>query len=325
MKTGALVISLDFELYWGIGDHIVYNDYQTYFDNTVKVIPEILKLFSKYEIQCTWATVGMLWNENWNEWQKNTPTMTPNYQNELLSNYMLEQKNISPKADLDHFFALNLIKSIQNTKGQEIGTHTYSHYYCNEESRSKAALNADLRNAIKIASKTETHLESLVLPRNQFLPEILEILKVNGIKSVRTNPKVWFWHLANQNKKSSRIARLVDSYSSFLMFKSYPWFHLEMKQGVLLQPASRFLRPISKRFHFLNKLRINRIKKEMTFAAENNEIYHLWWHPHNFALEPKLALEELDEILKHFKYLYNKFKFRSLSMKDVYQEYKKYG
>ena len=325
MKTGALVISLDFELYWGIGDHIIYNDYLTYFDNTVKVIPEILKLFSKYQINCTWATVGMLWNEDWNEWQKNIPKTTPNYQNEVLSNYILKEKSISTKANRHHFFALNLIKSILNNNGQEIGTHTYSHYYCNEKNRSVEALNADLQNAFKIASKTETKLESLVLPRNQFVPETLEILKANGIKSVRTNPNVWFWHLANQNKKSSRIARLVDSYSSFLRCKSYSWFHLEMNQGVLLQPASRFLRPISKRLTFFNKLRINRVKKEMTFAAKNNEIYHLWWHPHNFAVEPKLALEELEEILKHYHILNNKFKFKSMSMRDVCKEYMKYG
>ena len=167
MKTGALVISLDFELYWGIGDHIIYNDYLTYFDNTVKVIPEILKLFSKYQINCTWATVGMLWNEDWNEWQKNIPKTTPNYQNEVLSNYILKEKSISTKANRHHFFALNLIKSILNNNGQEIGTHTYSHYYCNEKNRSVEALNADLQNAFKIASKTETKLESLVLPRNQ--------------------------------------------------------------------------------------------------------------------------------------------------------------
>ncbi|MBC42546.1 MAG: polysaccharide deacetylase [Pusillimonas sp.] len=325
MKNGAFVISLDFELYWGIGDHIDYDNYKMYFDNTLKIIPEMLNLFSKYQIHCTWATVGMLWNENWEEWKKNLPLILPEYQREVLSNYQLDKRITIQNVDQNHFFGLDLINKINKTEGQEIGTHTYSHYYCNEENRNIDALDADLRKAREIAEKTQNKLESLVLPRNQFVESTLQTLKENGIKSVRTNPNVWFWHLANQNNKSSRIARLVDSYSSFLMFKSYPWLHLEMKQGVLLQPASRFLRPISKRFPFLNNLRINRIKKEMTFAAENNEIYHLWWHPHNFALEPKSALEELEEILKHYKYLYNKFKFKSLSMNDVYQEYKKDG
>ena len=92
MKKGALVISLDFELYWGIGDHIEYDSYQTYFDNTLKIIPEILNLFSKYQIACTWATVGMLWNENWEEWIKNRPSILPKYKNEKLSNYNLNDK-----------------------------------------------------------------------------------------------------------------------------------------------------------------------------------------------------------------------------------------
>lgn len=321
MRAGALVISLDFELYWGIGDHIDYNKYRLYFDNTIETIPAILNLFVKHNIHCTWATVGMLWNESWEEWQKNIPSKLPDYHNPILSNYRLEKKITFENVNNTHFFALNVIKSIQAARGQEIGSHTYSHYYCGEKNRSLKVFSEDLRKATEIALKTQTKLESLVLPRNQFIEEILDTMKTNNIKSVRTNPDIWYWRLINQNKKSSRIARLIDSYFSLFREKCYPWSQLNRKQGVLLQPASRFLRPINKRFFFFNKLRINRIKKEMTYAAENNEIYHLWWHPHNFALKPKLALEELEEILNHYQFLNNKFKFKSLNMREIYEEY----
>ena len=321
MKTGALVISLDLELYWGIGDHIDYNNYQTYFDNTLLVIPEILALFEEHQIECTWATVGMLWNDNWDEWKQNIPTLLPNYKNISLSNYLLDDKISFMAVDESHFFALDTIRRIQNTKGQEIGTHTYSHYYCNEENRNNMILDTDLKKAVQIASKTQTTVQSIVLPRNQFIQDTLTILKENGIKSVRTNPNAWYWDLKNQNKKKSRIARLVDSYTDLFGVKSYPWQKLKLEDEVLLQPASRFLRPVCKKMPFLNRLRINRIKREMTFAAKENEIYHLWWHPHNFAIESKLALTELKEILDHFQKLDCKYNFQSLNMGNIFEQF----
>jgi hypothetical protein len=58
MKPGTLVISLDFELVWGIFDHITLKDKVTYFDNTLNVIPQMLELFEQNRVEVTWATVG---------------------------------------------------------------------------------------------------------------------------------------------------------------------------------------------------------------------------------------------------------------------------
>ena len=65
MENGALVISLDFELLWGVFDKVDWRDKKKYFQNTRRVIPEILRLFEQYEISSTWATVGMLFNKYW--------------------------------------------------------------------------------------------------------------------------------------------------------------------------------------------------------------------------------------------------------------------
>lgn len=80
MKKGALVISLDFELVWGLFDHITIQDKVTYFDNTLKVIPRLLDTFNKHNVYATWATVGMLFNENWEEWFANRPSLLPTYE-----------------------------------------------------------------------------------------------------------------------------------------------------------------------------------------------------------------------------------------------------
>ena len=84
----------------------------------------------------------------------------------------------------------------------------------------------------------------------------------------------------------------------------------------MLLPASRLYRPWTKNA-LLNKLKMLRIKNEMTSAAKNKAYYHLWWHPHNFGNHPDECLEELKSILKHYNYLNEKFGLTSLNMRST--------
>ena len=59
--------------------------------------------------------------------------------------------------------------------------------------------------------------------------------------------------------------------------------------------ASRMLRLFMKN-KILNYLMIKRIKNEIV-AAKNNEDYHLWWHPHNFGVNIRENIKNLDNIL----------------------------
>jgi hypothetical protein len=60
MANGKLVISLDFELYWGVRDAIKLQDYTMHLAGVQKVIPLLLRLFKKYGINATFATVGFI-------------------------------------------------------------------------------------------------------------------------------------------------------------------------------------------------------------------------------------------------------------------------
>ena len=55
----------------------------------------------------------------------------------------------------------------------------------------------------------------------------------------------------------------------------------------------------------------------MTRAAEKGELYHLWWHPHNFGINLEQNMANLDELLKHFTYLQDKYGFTNLTMKEA--------
>ena len=98
-----------------------------------------------------------------------------------------------------------------------------------------------------------------------------------------------------------------------------------MHNGVLNIPASRMLRPYSKKLRLLEPLRLSRIKKELKYAAKHNEIYHIWWHPHNFGANMDKNMAILEEVLKCYSDCQKKYGMTSLTMNEVYNEYCKNG
>tara|TARA_R100001369_G_scaffold92896_1_gene141045 strand:+ start:54167 stop:55132 length:966 start_codon:yes stop_codon:yes gene_type:complete len=314
-KPGCLVISLDFELIWGVFDTVDIDAKSQYFLNTRKVIPEILDLFSKSNIHATWASVGMLFNNDWKSWEDNQPSKLPHYTNVNLSSYSYGN-TIKEEKYNSLCFAPELIMAIYNKTGQEMATHTYSHYYCLEDGQEKEAFKQDLKKAITLAADMGIDLKSLVFPRNQLRDEYLEICFEMGILNVRSNPDSWYWNDTSKSGLTTKIARTADAYIN-LGKKSYPFSDLKLKKGLPLeQRASRFLRPIESQ-STLRNLKLKRIKKEMTAAAKNGEVYHLWWHPHNFGDQPKESLKDLSEIIKHFEFLRTKYGFQSLNMLEL--------
>lgn len=315
MEKGKLVISLDFELLWGVFDKVDYKDKFRYFENTREVIPEILKLFSDNDIACTWATVGMLFNQDWEDWKMNFPAIVPNYKNGSLSAYDYGNK-ISSKETERLCFSPELIQQIKDTPRQELATHTYSHYYCSEKGQTAAAFKADLEKAIFMAKKTGVDIKSLVFPRNQLNEEYLKVCFELGIQTVRSNPENWYWKETQDSSLLKRLFRTGDAYLGSNN-KSYSLSEIKRVPGKPLeQPASRLLRPYSEN-KLLNSLKLKRIRSEIRTAAKKNQVYHFWWHPHNFGEHPSESLADLREIINCYCDCRDQYGFESLNMAEI--------
>jgi len=313
MTHGRFVISLDFELHWGVAELFDLNKTKDYFEATRKSIPQVLSLFTKYDIHATWATVGFLFAKDKNELLSFSPEEKPQYKNQELSYYNMIDSDIVGEDELSdpYHYAPSLIQQILETKGQELASHTFAHYYCTETGQDKMQFDADLKSAQRISkAKFNIELKSLVFPRNQFNQEYLEIARSNGITSVRTNPDVWFW---KGTKMHMRLARLADIFLP-IAGRAAGKKKAHSENGVLLLPADRFLRPYRRSEKLLHALKFSRIKMEMKSAAQNNLDYHLWWHPHNFGYDTKENLQYLEDILKYYSVLKEKYDFRSYSM-----------
>ena len=316
---GILTISLDFELHWGVFDKKDRKSRTACYQNTLQLIPRLLALFEKYDVHVTWATVGALFAEDRKEWEHLKPSRLPGYTLERYSAYKWVDQNGLPENFYFAHFAPHEVNAILNYRGQELGTHTFGHYYCLEHQNGFDAFDADLKAAKKAALKFNSHPVSLVFPRNQFNNECLEICYNNDIKVVRSNPAIWFWEPIADGKSQliRKIFRTGDAYIPLGRRTSYPLSAIAVKKGEPLQlPASRFLRPWSPRHGLANKLSLQRLLKELRTAAMHKECYHLWWHPENFGDYPEENLRNLNLILEEYKRCKDKYGMLSWNMSE---------
>lgn len=319
--NSIFTISLDFELHWGGFEKWNLDKYRKYFENTRVIISEILKAFEISHVHGTWATVGLLMHQNRSEHEYSFPAIKPTYANNSLSAYKyIENNGLENNEESDPYhFADSIVRLILNTPYQELGSHSFAHYYCNEKGQTPDQFAADAMAWNRAGEKYAINAKSLVFPRNQFNSQYLKKCSENGIKIVRTNPNNWWWEInSTQNEsKWKRLNRGLDAYLNIGGKTSYKLENVKKEENVWLLPASRLLRSYNPKELFLNNLKLKRIKSEMTTAARNHECYHLWWHPHNFGNYPKENMDGLVEILNHYQVLHKEYGMISLNMLEI--------
>lgn len=313
MPSGIFTISLDFELLWGIFDKVGNHYSPQYFSNTRALIPKMLELFAKNEISVTWATVGMLFAENEEEWKTYSPEFQPSYRDKNLSAYEWVKVNgIRPEVH----FAPELIREILATPFQELGSHTYAHYYTLMRGQSPEQFRQDLQATQKIAEeKFGVRLKSLVFPRNHINELYIGICLEEGYEVVRGNPKDWYWQETQHESFEKKFFRSADCFFKVGQKTTYPISEItRLEKEPLILPASRILRPYTTKTPLFNQVRLHRILGEMEYAAKKNEVYHLWWHPHNFGNAPEASIRELIQILDQFTKLKSSYGMLSMHM-----------
>jgi peptidoglycan/xylan/chitin deacetylase (PgdA/CDA1 family) len=318
MKPGCFVISLDFELYWGVRDVVALDDYRQRLLGERAVIPAMLELFARYGVHVTWATVGFLFAQDRAHLEASFPRVLPTYADPSLSPYRHAETIGRTEAEDPFHYAAGLLERIAQTPGQEIGTHTFSHYYCLERGQTAEQFEADLAAARRIGERFGAVCKSLVFPRNQYNPLYRDVLRCAGVRAYRSNGPRWAYRprAGAHDSPLRRLARLADSYA--------PLFGTGARNpgvfdddGPVDIPASAFLRPLTPKTFPFRRAQVERLGLGMGRAAERGELFHLWWHPHNFGLYSKQNLEMLDVILRRFDGLRRRHGFTSMSMNEA--------
>jgi peptidoglycan/xylan/chitin deacetylase (PgdA/CDA1 family) len=315
---GALILSLDFELHWGVRDvESVEGPYRCNLLGVRKAVPAILSLFKEFEISATWATVGLLFARSRDEALSFAPQLRPRYRDTALNPYVEvcgENENDDP-----FHYAPTLIERIQATPRQEIATHTFSHYYCLAEGQGRETFRADLASAIAIARQRDIRLTSIVFPRNEHNPEYDDILLEAGIHCYRGNQHSWMFGPARNGatRTAQRAARLAHDYFVGSHHASFSWKEIQTKNGLANVRGTGFLRPFSLRLRMLEPRRLRALSRTLERSAAERRLVHLWWHPHNFGVNLEENLNMLRHVLEVFSRLRASHGMRSLTIRDA--------
>jgi hypothetical protein len=316
-RSGALVISLDFELHWGVRDHTppVGAGAEALLASR-PTVTQLARLFGERDIRATWATVGLLFSSTKEEADALTPALRPAYHPAALDPY---GEPFGPSEDADPLhLAGSLVDQLVRTPGQEIGSHTFSNFYCLEDGASRDAFRSDLDAAQTAAARSGLRLRSLVLPRNQWRPDLASTVLAAGFECYRGPQPGW----ANRPRRGAdiglavRAARLASTYAGPAL-PTVDWQDVLEPSGLCNVPASAFLRPLSPQTRGLQWRQVSRIVNAMREAAGRGRILHLWWHPQNFVANPIANMHLLEQLFEEFQRLRASDGMQSLSMGDV--------
>lgn len=315
-RPGALVISLDFELHWGVRDSAPLDgNERARLLSARRILPRMLDLFEEFSVHATWATVGLLFAHSRTEAEAFMPTRRPKYRDSRLDPY--QETLGAGEADDPFHFAPSLIAEIASRPGQEIACHSFSHYYAMEPGQAGEEFEADLMSAVAMAAQSGHSLRSYVFPRNEVNPEYLSILKRLGILAYRGTEPTKIKEARSfdrQQRPHRRLGRLLDSYVDLCGHQTGLW----PQDGSLISvAASRYLRPYSPVLQPFETLRHARIEQAMKHAAEQGEVFHLWWHPEDFSYHCDENLLFLRSVLSSFDSYRAQHGMVSLGMAEI--------
>ena len=310
---GTFMVSLDFELFWGMLDVCPLEAYQDNVLGGKKAIPQLLCLFEQYGIHATWATVGFLFADNYEELSRFFPKRHPGYAKEGLDGYAWFDKIGKEESTAPCFYAPGLLNLIAGTPGQEIGSHTFCHYYCREKGQTVEEFEADMRAAKAIAAAKGYDVTSVILPRNQCEPEYTEVLRKVGFTAYRDEENDWI-HEKVKFRPLLRALRLLDVY---LPLTGQGGYVPRCENGIWNLAGSRMYKPIFPKLEFLEGLKMRRIKGQMRHAAKHNLTFHLWWHPHNIGVRTGAHFRQLEELFRYYTQLKEEYGMQCLNMGEA--------
>jgi len=284
MPAARIVLSLDFELRWGVA-HVWGTDMAAYRRNLEGVreaVPRLLEAFASGGVRATWATVAAIACDSWDEYLAAAPPVPPIGAAALARTAALPR--LDPAGRLH--FAPDLVRLVQRTPGQELGSHSFSHFpfaprftarHVEDDARAVAAL---------FERKLGLRPESFVYPRNVVaFPEVLAAL---GLRSLRGNPPLLAWRLTPglRDLPAARALRFAESLARSPPARRAP--------GSAFVPASAFLRlTLPTPLFDLHRARLAAAATRL----REGEFLHLWFHPHNLGARPVEQVRRVVSVL----------------------------
>jgi len=286
LNRPLFILSFDLELLWGYIVHpqdkmVQYLKNDKYYCR--KVIFSLISLLEKYNFPCTWGIVGHLFLDQCSENDCISKNSLKFFKNRLSDPYTNLGNN-------PLFYGKDIIeKIIQSKVEHEIAYHSFSHIPFTESN--STIVEQEFVKGSKIAEEYGIVFKSFIFPENKIAH--IDILKKYGYKTYR-GP-----NLAKKNiNKILPIKSFNYATNKIITSTVMPIW----QNGIWEIPSSMIFndRPFfSNTLLFRSKLGINN-------AIKNNEIVHIFMHPEDLIVEPKLytMLEDLFKYVKKNNFIY---------------------
>lgn len=318
LPGGALVVSVDFELAWGLRESRGTPGWRERVEGARAVVPRLLDLLERRRVHATWGVVGALALSGWRELREALPAVAARFADpRLRTDEYLAEVGDHPEEEPLHF-APELVAAIAATPGQELATHTFAHYHCGEPGHTEEAFEADLVASLGALERFGPRPRSIIFPKNQVAPQCLAICARHGIAAYRGVAPGWLHAPRRVGARGPSLRRALRLLDEGVALSGSNAFGLATVAGPAPRnvPASRLFLPRGGSA-LRNRLLVRRVTGGLRHAARRGLIYHLWWHPHNFALDTDRRLALLDEVLDEFAALRTARGMVSLTMQEA--------
>ncbi len=295
LETGVFVFSWDFELAWGFHDLDSLPARFHAFDSR-SYIGEIVDILERNDVSSTWGTVGHLLLE---ECRQNG-----DYPH---SNLLVPRKdwyNSDPCTNVREdplWYASDLINRLRSCKSnQEIGSHTFSHVTTRVDDE---VLTCELEQCQKLAQDGE--MRTFISPRHGDVP--VSLLADTGYSSYRAP------------SKTPAISRVAKFYTGIGGPKTA--VPTRESNGVWRHPVSTyfFYNPIHRLQQKLPQIKRRWFESGIKRAISNNEVFHVWAHPHNFIGNDN-AIEQFDWLISRISELQKEGLIKSMTMSQLTEQ-----
>jgi peptidoglycan/xylan/chitin deacetylase (PgdA/CDA1 family) len=266
MRRGALTISIDLELAWGVWDILTPEDLRLAESAERPICAALLDLFDRYQVAATWAIVAAVLDHRSGQAQPGAPAS---------------------------WYAPDIVERIAKARaGHEIGSHGGRHIYFADVAEARAR--DDLAFAAEVHRANGLPFRSFVFPRNAV--GHLGALAEAGLRTFRGPDVGWTGAARRAGRRIGQAVNLADK-----MLPVPPPAVTAIRTGRLVDiPGSmQMLGRNGPRRFLLPAVTRAKLRMGLARARRSGGTFHFWFHPSNFYYRRDEQLDTIAWFLAH--------------------------
>ena len=266
MQRGALCISIDLELAWGVWDKPDPTTLRLVRTKERDIVRRLLSVLRRYEVAATWAIVSQLLEHN--------------------------RDHTIARGEDTLWYAPEVIEAIRTARpAHEIGSHSFTHPYFN--ALDAATARNELAEARRVHDAHGLEFRSFVYPRN--LVAHGDALREHGIVVFRGVDAGVLEMAGRLHPAARRVLNLGTKLLPVTPPAVWPRRHqsglIELPSSLLLMARNgprKLIRP--------TLLHAN-ARRGLESAQARKGLFHLWFHPSNFYYDTDTQFQVFEAIL----------------------------